>query len=104
MYRGRQVKAGDPMYKPLSTDSVYEISLMCRSGFGDQKGEFGAIVLGIAAWAKASAQEEGGRGAWSWLTGLWGWVGGWWSGTDEGKLRLEENVSREGDGRYRSNL
>jgi len=93
MYRGKEVKSGDRRYKPLLSDSIYELSLMCRSRFGEQKGEFGVVVLGIAGWSrdKEGVKEVGsGSGWWGWLVGVGGWVGSWCGG-GEGKVRLDEN-------------
>ncbi|KAJ9125082.1 hypothetical protein QFC22_000035 [Naganishia vaughanmartiniae] len=58
-YRGRPITPKDPQYTPLdpgSADSngkeqggVAELSLMCRSGFGKQEGEFELVVHRIEA-------------------------------------------------------
>ena len=86
MYRGKEVATDDPLYKPLISESIYEMSLMCRSGFGNQYGEFGIVILGIAGWAKGS---EVGReqGWWGWLISMWSVVGSWVWG---GRVKLEE--------------
>ncbi|KAJ9127751.1 hypothetical protein QFC24_000034 [Naganishia onofrii] len=59
-YRGRPITPKDPQYTPLDPGSVdprngeeqggiAEISLMCRSGFGKQQGEFELVVRRIEA-------------------------------------------------------
>jgi hypothetical protein len=95
-YRGREVKKDNPIYRPLQTETIYEFSLMCRSGFGEQEGEFELIILGIDGWRKETvrgARESLGgiwnglvdmcRGFWSWLCAL--------GGREEGMVRLSDN-------------
>ncbi|RSH92630.1 hypothetical protein EHS25_008075 [Saitozyma podzolica] len=68
-YRGREVPRSDPRYEPLDPSGVYEMSLMCRSGFGKQEGEFGLVVLAIGGWRrddKLRAREGCWDGLWSW--------------------------------------
>lgn len=69
-YRGRTLPATDPAYVPLDPGSttpdgkqkggIAEMSLMCRSAFGRQEGEFDVRVMSI----EAVGVEEGGKGAW----------------------------------------
>ncbi|CAD6585310.1 MAG: hypothetical protein TREMPRED_004103 [Tremellales sp. Tagirdzhanova-0007] len=86
MYRGKEVATDDPLYKPLISESIYEMSLMCRSGFGDQYGEFGIVLLGIAGWAKINEASRG-QGWWEWLESMWGAVRSWVWG---GRVKLED--------------
>ncbi|GFZ43214.1 hypothetical protein JCM24511_00933 [Saitozyma sp. JCM 24511] len=85
-YRGREVPRSDPRHEPLDPSGVYEMSLMCRSGFGKQEGEFGLVVLAIGGWrrdAKLKARE----GCWD---GLRSWLGRCRAGTTgTGEIRLE---------------
>jgi len=99
MYRGKEVLPTEPMYKPLQSDSIYEMSLMCRSAFGDQKGDFGLVILGIDGWVRTDIvkdqvkETKQGEGWWGWLRGMFGWVWGWaWFGgeEEEGRVRLDE--------------
>lgn len=83
-YRGREVPRTDPKYEPLDTDGIYELSLMCRSGFGKQEGEFEAIIASIEAWRGGKKVRAG---CWS---GMSRWVGGWWNG-EQGSIRLKDN-------------
>ncbi len=46
-YRGREVKRGDPHWRPFDPRTLYEIGLMCRSNFGKQNGEFEVIISRI---------------------------------------------------------
>jgi len=89
-YRGRRVNPTDPKYVTLIDElskehgGVVEVGLMCRSGFGEQEGDFELFV------GKIEAVERGGGGmaalwdgikivigaavekvatAWSWLVG-----------------------------------
>lgn len=85
VYRGKEVKEDDPKWVPLDTSSIYEVSLMCRSGFGKQKGDFGVIVTGISAWEKVEKDQE--------ETGCWQGVKEWFryvTGHDVG-VKLEES-------------
>lgn len=85
-YRGREVKEGDdPKWVPLDTSSIYEVNLMCRSGFGQQEGEFGVIVTGIYAWEKEEKDQK--------VAGCWQGVKEWFryvTGYDVG-VKLEES-------------
>ena len=88
-YRGKEVKIGDPMYKPLDPRRLFEISLMCRSGFGKQAGEFGVVVLGIGGWRVGDKGEGKVReGCWCELRR---WLGMAWSGDRGGHIRLERD-------------
>ncbi|CAG7845964.1 SubName: Full=Uncharacterized protein {ECO:0000313/EMBL:CCA71085.1} [Serendipita indica DSM 11827] len=46
-YRGREVKRGDPHWRPFDPQRIYEIGLMCRSNFGKQSGDFELVVSRI---------------------------------------------------------
>ncbi|KAK1927967.1 complex I intermediate-associated protein 30-domain-containing protein [Papiliotrema laurentii] len=92
-YRGREVGKDDPKYEPLRPETIYELSLMCRSDFGGQKGKFSLIVEEIKGWKK-----EGKEG---WFvavvntlgavwTGLVVWVMGLFQGQGRIALRDEE--------------
>lgn len=84
-YRGREVKEGDPEWVPLDTSSIYEVNLMCRSGFGQQEGDFGVIVTGIYAWEKGEKDQK--------EAGCWQGVKEWFryvTGYDVG-VKLEES-------------
>ncbi|OWZ54996.1 hypothetical protein C356_01620 [Cryptococcus neoformans c45] len=85
VYRGKEVKGDGPKWVPLDTSSIYEVSLMCRSGFGKQEGDFGVIVTGISAWEKEEKDQE--------ETGCWQGVRKWFRyviGHDVG-VKLEES-------------
>ena len=85
MYRGKEVGRDDSIYQPLHSEKIYEMSLMCRSGFGQQKGEFGVVVLGVSGWAK---EKE--LGWLEWCMGMVRWVGSW-VGLGEGGVRLRDS-------------
>ncbi|KAK8865751.1 hypothetical protein IAR55_000898 [Kwoniella newhampshirensis] len=97
-YRGREVKEGEARWVPLDTNSVYEISLMCRSGFGEQEGEFGLIVTSIDGIRKADNETEKEKVVSSnWLSWWWSVFVGWicsWLRWDRG-IRLTDE--EEGD-------
>ncbi|KAL7420168.1 hypothetical protein Q5752_005134 [Cryptotrichosporon argae] len=98
VYRGRDVDQSDPRYRPLDTEAIYEMSLMCRSAFGKQEGDFGVVVEDISAWEKddngAKADEAGagddaacedvGSGCWR---GIRRWLG-------LSRIELPENENR----------
>lgn len=80
VYRGREVPPSDPRYKPFDPQQIYELSVMCRSAFGKQEGEFGIVLAGIEGRVKATDGDagsgtDGREGCW---TGVQGWVRGWW--------------------------
>ena len=95
-YRGKEVKRDDPMWQPLRPEKIYELSLMCRSDFGRQKGEFGLVVISLEGWKK----QIGFSGLFEPIAELWavlaGWTAGWaaWVARlwrrDEGHIRLED--------------
>ncbi|ODO11929.1 hypothetical protein I350_00713 [Cryptococcus amylolentus CBS 6273] len=85
-YRGREIKKGDPQWVPLDTSSIYEVSLMCRSDFGQQEGDFGVIVTDISAVEKGQEEEDEDEGCWSGVVGWFKWA----IGAERG-IRLEED-------------
>jgi len=94
-YRGREVSRDDEKWKPLDTEAIYEISFMCRSGFGKQEGDFGVVITGVYGLRKGnmdmSRRGHGGlRGLSAWLGSWWGWFWSWFSSS--GKIRLDEKV------------
>ena len=72
----------DPKSKPFDPASIYEISLMCRSDFGKQEGEFELVVESVSGWEQRSLEREGGRAR----DGCWSWVKGWFM--SEGQVTL----------------
>ncbi|KAL1791999.1 hypothetical protein ACET3X_009750 [Alternaria dauci] len=105
MYRGREVE--DP--KPLDTKSVKRFSIMMRSFFGTQEGDFDLTINSIKAVAQPHDVEKRTIGSgnntreepWSWknsnLVGLavilgsawvisWGYC--WWKGYDMSIMRF----------------
>lgn len=76
-YRGREVKKDDPRFRPFHSEKIYEISLMCRSDFGGQKGDFGVIVESIRGLRKEEDKGLGGNGVvsvvWALFSGVWIW-------------------------------
>ena len=101
-YRGKKVESTDPRYKPLQTDSIYEMSLMCRSGFGKQSGVFDLVILSIGAIPRRDSIAQGMKGGagdevyeiprgWlGWFRGVWDWIRSWVVASEEGMVRLEE--------------
>ncbi|KAF1829301.1 CIA30 family protein [Decorospora gaudefroyi] len=108
-YRGKE-KDDAP---PLDTENVKRFSLMMRSFFGDQEGDFSLTVNAIKAVSQASDIEKGitgdgisprGTGAqepWSWknsnlvglaviLSSTWAisWAYCWWKGYDMSFMRF----------------
>lgn len=71
----------DPRYKAFDSSRIYELSLMCRSGFGKQEGDFGIVVVSIEGWEKGEAKER--DGCWR---GVKDWVGSWLGGERGVKL------------------
>lgn len=61
VYRGREVSRDDPRYRPFDSSRTYELSLMCRSGFGKQEGEFDIVIAGIEGWKKVDGNASKGR-------------------------------------------
>nr|ODN93267.1 hypothetical protein L203_00538 [Cryptococcus depauperatus CBS 7841] len=89
-YRGREINPEEPRWAPLDTSSIYEVSLMCRSNFGKQEGDFGLIITGISAWEKDSSNQETESGCLSVMTAWVRNVMGW----DRG-IRLEEGFDEK---------
>ncbi|KAK4688463.1 hypothetical protein P7C73_g1650, partial [Tremellales sp. Uapishka_1] len=92
VYRGKEVKKTDPRYEPFDSTKIYELSVMCRSGFGRQSGDFDLVILGIEGWARERELDVGaGREEWA----VWKWLGGWWSWfrglwRSDGMIRLDD--------------
>jgi hypothetical protein len=106
MYRGREVKREDPIYVPLHAETIYEMGLMCRSGFGEQEGEFELVVTGIEGWGKNSALNKKGQnwfGKGIWQTLIWSFERVWnWlftfrgsMGSRQGMVKLEDEEKTE---------
>jgi len=94
-YRGREVPRDDEKWKPLNTEAIYEVSFMCRSGFGKQEGDFGVVVLGLWGLKKGnqdvSKRGLGGAESWSAWVGSWlGWFSSWFG--LGGRVRLDDKV------------
>lgn len=90
-YRGREISRDDERWKPLDTESIYEISFMCRSGFGKQEGDFGIIIAGLEGVRKGDLSKKVELQGWSnWLGSWWSWFWSWF--TASGKIRLDEKV------------
>ncbi|KAI9635048.1 uncharacterized protein MKK02DRAFT_43725 [Dioszegia hungarica] len=81
VYRGRDVPTSDPRYKPFDPTKIFELSLMCRSAFGKQEGEFGVVVVSMEGWGRAEKKER--EGCWR---GVQQWVGSWLGGERGVKL------------------
>ncbi|WVW82073.1 hypothetical protein I302_104078 [Kwoniella bestiolae CBS 10118] len=88
-YRGRKIPEGDERWVPLDPGLIYELSIMCRSDFGKQHGDFGVVVTSIEA-----IRKETDVGLWSRLKGLWNWVVGLF-GWSRGGVRLADEVNDE---------
>lgn len=92
-YRGREVPRDDGRWKPLDTEGIYEISFMCRSGFGKQQGDFGVVIQGLAGLKKGQGALMGaamGVGWGAWLRSWWVWLSSWF--VSSGRVRLEDKV------------
>jgi hypothetical protein len=94
-YRGREVPRDDEKWKPLDTEAIYEISFMCRSGFGKQEGDFGVVIAGLWGLKKGnldmSKRVMGAAESWSaWFASWWSWIWSWFSSS--GRIRLDEKV------------
>jgi len=64
-YRGRKVEKGDPRWQKLDLRQVWEVGVMCRSGFGQQSGMFALVLFGIDVVLERA--EEGVKGSiWEW--------------------------------------
>ena len=68
-YRGREVGREDPRYQPLKSEGIYELGLMCRSGFGGQEGDFGVVIAGVEGWGKEPGVAS--QSWWAWLCECW---------------------------------
>ncbi|WWC58402.1 uncharacterized protein I303_100942 [Kwoniella dejecticola CBS 10117] len=92
-YRGRHVPEGDEKWVPLDPALIYELSIMCRSDFGKQHGDFGVVITAIEAIKKDKSVELWDRvcGWWnslsSWISGMFSWKGK--------SIRLEEVEDEE---------
>jgi hypothetical protein len=89
------VPRDDEKWKPLNTEGIYEVSFMCRSGFGKQEGDFGVVVLGLWGLKKGnldmSKRGFGRAESWSaWFGSWWGWIWSWFGSS--GSVRLDERV------------
>lgn len=95
-YRGREIPRDDERWKPLDTEGIFEISFMCRSGFGKQEGDFGIIIDNLSGMEKRNTDllgMGGGRGGgnWEqWFRSWWAWLSSFFVGG--GKIRLDEKV------------
>ena len=103
-YRGREVPKHDPRWQPFHSEKIYELSLMCRSDFGGQKGDFEVVVGDIAGWEKdgnaaavAGADDASQWRVVSWARSVWGalsaivvgfWI--WAKGAADGKIALPD--------------
>ncbi|ORX34209.1 complex I intermediate-associated protein 30-domain-containing protein [Kockovaella imperatae] len=87
-YRGRELPRSDPRYQPFHSEKIYELSLMCRSGFGEQKGDFELVIQGISRWRKESKSKA----IVSFFSSIWNratrWILSWFS--TEGKVQLQD--------------
>lgn len=90
-YRGREVKRDDPRYQPLHTEEIYELSLMCRSDFAAQKGDFSVIIHSLEGWKKEGKVGRGGvLGVMSTIwVGFVAWVWSFFSGRG-GRILLHD--------------
>ncbi|GJN94654.1 hypothetical protein Rhopal_007737-T1 [Rhodotorula paludigena] len=88
-YRGKPA----PDAKPLDPSSIYELSFMARSNFGEQAGPFSLDVVSISVLNKSQSKGwfrtacEAVRSAWARCLAL---VCGWWAGRGgaDGAVRL----------------
>lgn len=77
VYRGREIDRNDPRYEVFDPGAIYEFSLMCRSGFGKQEGDFGVVVLEVGGIKKDSKPRDGClQAVTGWFRGLWAKEGG----------------------------
>ncbi|WRT63948.1 uncharacterized protein IL334_000875 [Kwoniella shivajii] len=67
-YRGRNIPEGDPKWVPLDPKAIFELSIMCRSDFGKQQGEFGVVITSIQAIKTKTS------------VGIWSNIIEWWNG------------------------
>ncbi|WWC86045.1 uncharacterized protein L201_000916 [Kwoniella dendrophila CBS 6074] len=92
VYRGKTIPEGDEKWVPLDTNLIYELSLMCRSDFGKQKGDFGVIINSIEAIKKK--QTPTGNGFWDSITTMWSnlrdWVTNLFNWSSSGKIKLDD--------------
>lgn len=90
-YRGRPVRKDDPMWRPFTPASIKEISIMCRSNFDKQSGDFDLKLLSIQAFRVGDAAD--GRRLnlvqrlWHYLQ-RWFWAMATWSRRQEGHVKL----------------
>lgn len=88
-YRGRTLPSTDPSYVPLDPGStspdgkkkggIHELSLMCRSGFGRQEGEFelGVVRIEAVGVEEPGMDLEAQRNAQRRFRGMFNWVTKW---------------------------
>ena len=79
-YRGRPVPRSDPRYQPFEPANINEVSLMCRSDFGKQEGEFELVVMQMKGQKREASKSR---------EGCWGWVRSLWAG-GEGGIELAD--------------
>lgn len=92
-YRGREIPRDDERWRPLDTEGIYELSFMCRSGFGKQQGDFGVIIEGVSGLEKKGSglMGLGSRGdLTTWLSSWWAWISSFFLGG--GRVRLDDSV------------
>ncbi|WWC99469.1 hypothetical protein V866_006372 [Kwoniella sp. B9012] len=91
-YRGKHVPEGDERWVPLDPGLIYELSIMCRSDFGKQKGDFGVVVRSLEAIGKNKIGWWSGIGwLWTWVVGLFSWA---WSWNSRGGVKLEDDEEK----------
>lgn len=94
-YRGRPVPPTSPLYHPLNTgfyltsadtkdshqerDGICELSLMCRSDFASQEGDFEVGIAALGAIKVDGVEQNGLARTWwndtlSWFRMAWGWI------------------------------
>ncbi|WWC66581.1 uncharacterized protein I206_100484 [Kwoniella pini CBS 10737] len=92
-YRGKNVPEGDEKWVPLDPGLIYELSIMCRSDFGKQHGDFGVVINSIEAVRKAKRV-----GMWIRLCDFWKGVTTWVSGlfsSSENNIRLDDEDEKQ---------
>jgi len=64
--RGHKVERGDPRWQELDLRQVWEVGIMCRSGFGQQGGIFALVLFGIDVVVKRVEGKEGTHNSTEW--------------------------------------